>query len=150
MSSHRWDPVADLLSLQERMNRLFEESLSREGLDGSPLLTGSWTPLADVYETADAFVVQMELPGIDEDDVEIHVAGDQLLVRGERRAEAGVRPERFHRMERSHGSFSRVFTLTQDVDPSRVKAQFADGLLRLELPKVAYRRSSRSRGGRSS
>jgi HSP20 family protein len=150
MTSHRWDPVADLLSLQERMNRLFEESLAREGLDSPLLPGGTWIPLADAYETADAFIVQMELPGIDEDDIEVHVAGDQLIVRGERRAEAGVRPERFYRMERSHGFFSRAFTLTEDVDPSRVKAQFADGLLRLELPKVSYRRGSRPRAGRGS
>lgn len=150
MTSHRWDPVADLLSLQQRMNRLFGESLSREGLDGPLLISSGWIPLADAYETAEAFVVQMELPGIDEEDIEVHVDGDQLIVRGERRAEEGIRPERYYRMERSHGSFSRAFTLTEDVDPSRVKAQFADGLLRLELPKVAVRRSSRSRGGRSS
>lgn len=148
MTIRRWDPVADLLSLQERVTRLFEESLGREGLEAALLGSGSWMPLADAYETTESFVVQIELPGIDEEDVEVHVDGDQLLVRGERRGAGEARPERFYRMERSRGSFSRVFTLTEDVDPARVKAQFKDGLLRLELPKARSRGSSRPRGGK--
>ena len=132
----RWDPLRDLLSLQERMNRLFDESLVPGRLDSAMVRSGSWVPLADVYETADTFVVQIELPGVQEEDVEIKIDGDQLEVRGERKSDARGRPEMFHRMERSHGSFVRGFRLSQEVDPERVSAQFRDGLLRLELTKA--------------
>lgn len=131
----RWDPLQDILLLQERMNRLFEDSLAR-GIDGLALGSAAWTPLADVHETSDAFVVVMELPGVAQDDVEVQVDGEELVVRGERRMPGPVRPESFHRMERSYGPFSRTVPLTDEVDPARVTAQFRDGLLRLELPKV--------------
>jgi HSP20 family protein len=125
------------------MNRLFEESLSRGRLEGAAFASGSWVPLADVYETADGFVVQVELPGVGEEDVEVQVDGDQLRLRGERRMSDRSRPERFHRMERSYGSFARSFRFPEEVDPARVTAHFRDGLLRLELPRA------RHRGGRA-
>jgi HSP20 family protein len=138
----KWDPLRDLLTLQERMNRLCEESfagrLEEEALVGS----GTWAPLADAYETPEGFVVLVELPGIEKDDVEIHVDGDELVVRGERKGLAS-RPDRFHRMERSHGPFMRSFKLSEDVDPDRVTAQMREGVLRLELPKVRGRSASR-------
>ena len=141
MAIRRWDPLPDLLRLQERVNRVFEESLAR--LDGPSLSAEGWTPLADVYETAEGFVVLMELPGIEQDDVEVDVDGDRLALRGHRRMSAPVRPDSFHRMERSYGRFSRSFQLTAEVDPARVTAQFRDGLLRLDLPKARPQRPSR-------
>jgi HSP20 family protein len=138
----KWDPLRDLLSLQERMNRLFEESFA--GRLEEPAVVGSatWTPLADAYETPEAFVVLLELPGIDENDVEVLVDGDTLTVKGQRRA-LGQRPDRFHRMERSHGPFLRSFQLSEEVDPDRVSAQLREGVLRLELPKLTGRAGSR-------
>jgi HSP20 family protein len=134
MTLRRLDPLQDLLSLQERMNRLFEESLkTRLDLEAGGQ---GWQPLSDVYEMAGAFVVLLELPGVEQEDVEIHVDGDVVTVRGQRKLGA-ARPERYHRMERSYGSFSRVFHLAAEVDPEAVSAQFKDGLLRLELPKLA-------------
>lgn len=148
MTIRRWDPLRDILHLQERMNRLFEESLARGRIEGLALGAAGWTPLADVLEAAEGFVVVMELPGVEQDDVEVQVDGDELVVRGERRMPGPVRPESFHRMERSYGSFSRAIRLTEEVDPARVTAQFRDGLLRLELPKVrpATRRQRTERG----
>jgi HSP20 family protein len=118
------------------MNRLFEASLDRGRMEESFAFSGSWVPLADVYETREAFVVEIDLPGMEQDDIEVQVDGDTLVVKGERR-EGGARPESYHRMERSYGSFSRTFRLGEDVDPARVTATFRDGLLRLEAPKVA-------------
>jgi HSP20 family protein len=135
------------------MNRLFDESLAPGRLDTAVLRSGNWVPQADVYETAESFVVQIEIPGVDEDDVEIKVDGDELEVRGERRPDACGKPESFYRMERSHGSFVRAFRLTQDVDPERVTATFRDGLLRLDLIKlprerrVAHARQGAPKGG---
>ena len=131
----RTDPLKELLELQERMNRLFEASLSRDRLDEPGLAPSGWVPSADVYETAEAFLIELELPGIDKDDIEIQVQGDELTVRGQRQTK-GSRPECFHRMERRYGPFSRSFSLTEDVDGDRVTAEFKEGLLRLEAPKV--------------
>jgi HSP20 family protein len=139
MAIRRWDPLSDLLTLQERMNRLFEESLSRSRLPGEALSSGAWVPLADVYETADGFVVQVELAGLGPEDVEVQVDSEGLVLRGERRMASQARPDAFHRMERSYGAFTRSFRFTAEVDPARVTAQFHDGLLRLELPKTRSR-----------
>jgi len=118
------------------MNRLFDESLARGRGPGEPAESGSWTPLCDVLESPEAFVFQVELPGVDEDDVEVHVDADRVTFRGQRRPGSTTRPECYHRMERSYGSFSRSFDLPGLVDPSRATAQFRDGLLRLEVAKV--------------
>ena len=139
MPIRRWDPFRDLLTLQERMNRLFEHSLVRGHLANPTLAPAGWTPLADVYETAEGFVVQIEVPGIADEDIEVNVDGDILVVRGQRQPTSRTRPDSFHRMERSYGSFSRSFQLSEDVDPERVTARFKDGLLRVELPKLHTR-----------
>lgn len=144
MAIRGWDPLGDILSLQETMNRLLEEALAPERIASTQMPASGWTPAADVYETGDSFVVLMELPGIDEEDVEVSVDGERLVVKGERRSRLPARPERFHRMERSHGSFARSFVLSQAVDPDDVSAQFRDGLLRIELAKARVRGARRS------
>jgi HSP20 family protein len=132
MSLRRLDPLQDLLSLQERMNRLFEESLkTRIDLDAAGQ---GWQPLCDVYEAEGAFFVLLDLPGVEQEDVVVQVDGPSVVVRGQRRLGA-ARPERYHRMERSYGSFSRHFNLPASVDGEAISAQFKDGLLRLQLPK---------------
>jgi HSP20 family protein len=131
-----FDPLRDLLLLQERMNRLFEESLAKEARREPRLHGGAWTPAADVWETADTFVALVELPGVAPDDVVVEIDGRELRLRGERR-EGGPRPQRFERMERMSGAFSRVVRVGEDLDPDRVSAVFRDGLLRLEVAKLA-------------
>ena len=138
------DPLQELLDLQERMNRLFDETLTRERLDEPALLQGTWAPLADVVETAEAYLVELELPGLDRDDVLIQAQGDELVVRGERRPAVTGAPV-FHRLERHYGPFARGFRFAEEVDPDRIKAEFSDGLLRLEVPKVRARNSTRIR-----
>jgi HSP20 family protein len=136
----RPDPLKEMLDLQERMNRLFDETLSRERID-DPASRAAWPPVADVVETADGYVVELELPGVGPEDFTVHARGSELVVRGERRPAASSRPEAFHRVERRHGPFARGFRLPQDVDADGVTAHLADGLLRLVLPKA--RRSGR-------
>jgi HSP20 family protein len=139
----RPDPLKQLLDLQERMNRLFEETLGRERFEEPALLSGGWVPLADCYETPEAFVVEVELPGTARKDVEIRVEGDELLIRGVRQPTAGARPDAFHRLERRHGAFARSFRLADEVDPERITAELRDGLLRLEVPRTRPRPSAR-------
>jgi len=147
--SVRPDPLQELLELQERMNRLFDETLGRERLEEPAVLHGTWVPVADVFETPDTYIVEIELPGLGRDEIEIQAQADQLVVRGERRASRTTRPEVFHRLERRHGPFARAFRFPEEVEPDRVGAEFADGLLRLSVPKAASRRSTHVRVERS-
>jgi HSP20 family protein len=132
----RRDPLQELLDLQERMNRLFDDTLARERVEEPALLHGSWTPLADVVETKEAYLVEVELPGLSRDDVVVQAQGDELVVRGERHPDPSSRPESFHRLERRYGPFARGFRFSQEVDPDRISAEFEDGLLRLAVPKA--------------
>jgi HSP20 family protein len=141
----RRDPLRELLDLQERMNRLFDQTLTRERIDEPALLHGTWVPLADVVETAEAYVVEVELPGLDREDVVVQAQGDELVVRGERRPDLSARPESFHRLERRYGPFARGFRFSQDVDPGQIQAEFEDGLLRLVVPKARPRSLTRVR-----
>jgi HSP20 family protein len=131
----RPDPLQDLLDLQERMNRLFDDTLSRERLSDPALVHGAWVPVADVFEAPDSYLVEVELPGLGREDVEIHAQGDELVVRGEKRPSSGGRPEAFHRLERRFGPFARGFRFAEEVDTDRITADFEDGLLRLVVPK---------------
>jgi HSP20 family protein len=135
----RRDPLQELLDLQERMNRLFDETLTRDRLDEPALLQGAWAPLADVVETPEEYVVEVELPGLGREDVVVQAQGDELVVRGERQPDLSGRPESFHRLERRYGPFTRAFRFSEEVDPDCITAQFEDGLLRLSVPKARAR-----------
>lgn len=134
MTLRRFDPVRDLLNLQERMNRLLEGSLGR-GREGRPD-AGAWAPLADVHEGRDGTTAILEVPGLRDEDLRVDVTEDRLLVRGERQLPAHTRPESYHRMERSYGPFLRTFRLSHAVDVARVTAVLKDGVLRIELPRA--------------
>ena len=143
--SLRPDPLKELLDLQERMNRLFDETLGRERLEEPAVLHGAWVPVADVFETPEMYIVEVELPGLGKDEIEIQAQGDELVVRGERRSSRATRPDVFHRLERRHGPFTRGFRFPEEVEPDRVGAEFADGLLRLSVPKARPRQTTRVR-----
>ena len=140
------DPLQELLNLQERINRLFEESLDRGGRDDelAAFGSGAWAPLADVYETPDSFVVLLEVPGVEREDMELGVADNILTVKGTRRM-SGARPDSFSRMERSYGSFARSFRFTDAIDTNRMTADFREGVLKIQLPKQRPRADWRSR-----
>lgn len=131
-----WDPVGDLLRLQERLNSLLQASLA-PGRPESVPAEAAWIPASDAWETAEGFVVQVDLPGVDERDLLVQVQGERLVVSGRRRAAA--RTASFHRMERSSGAFARTFLLPERVDGAQMRMTLRDGLLRLELPKARRR-----------
>jgi HSP20 family protein len=133
------DPLQELLNLQERINRLFEESLGRGRPEDAVLGSAAWAPLADVYETATTYFVLLELPGLDHREIEVVAEPHSLTIRGERKVAGSARPESFYRMERSYGSFSRVFRFEEAIEPDRVDAQMENGLMRLAVPKVGPR-----------
>ena len=100
-----------------------------------PAGVGSWTPAVDIHETDDGFVIKAELPGVSKDDVSIDVHQNTLTLRGQRKHEAEVKEDQYHRVERSYGSFQRSFVLPTMVDQEKVQATFKDGVLELHLPK---------------
>jgi HSP20 family protein len=136
MAIVRWlDPFRDLTSIQERMNQIFEDALSRTRGREEGLRTGMWTPAVDIYEKTDSVVVKAELPGVEKDQISVEVKDGILTLRGERKFERDVKEESCHRIERAYGSFLRSFSLPVSVDQDKVSAKFKDGVLEVELPK---------------
>jgi len=135
MAIVRWEPFRDLMGLQERMNRLFEESVRNRGSDDEWALGGSWAPAVDIYEKDGNIVMKAELPGVDPKDVDIRLENNVLTLRGERKIDNEVKQDSYHRVERSYGTFSRSFTLPTVVDQGSIKAECKDGVLRVTLPK---------------
>ena len=135
MAIVRWEPFRDLLSLQERMNRLFEESSRGAGRgQEEDWVMGAWAPAVDIYEQNGNIVLQAELPGLDPKDVDVRVENNLLTLRGQRKLDESVTKDNYHRVERSYGSFTRSFTLPNVVDTEKIQASYKDGVLRLTLP----------------
>jgi len=135
MAIVRWEPFRDLMSLQERMNRLFDESYRARGGEDDWALGGTWAPAVDIYEHENTIVIKAELPGVDPKDVDIRLDNNVLTINGERKLDNEVKKESYHRVERSYGAFTRSFTLPTTVDPNGIKAEYRDGVLRVTLPK---------------
>ena len=131
----RWEPFRDIHTLQDRLNRVFGDLSHRPGSTDEGLTAGPWTPQVDVYETNDSIVLKADLPGMNQNDVEISVEGNTLTVKGERKFEKEVNEKDYYRMERSYGTFTRSFTLPPTVDSDKIDAAFAQGVLKITLPK---------------
>ena len=136
MALIRWDPFRDLLSLQERMNKLFEDSLVRTPGPPGEAAQSTWTPAVDILEKDDEIILNAELPGVLLEDVDLQVRDDILNLTGKRRFEKAAKQENYHRVERSYGVFSRSFTLPSSVDPNKIQAKLKDGILEVKIPKV--------------
>lgn len=132
----RWDPFREFSTLQDRMNRLFRESYGPEGRDES-LSTSQFAPPVDVYEDEHNVVLKVEVPGIDEKDIDVRVENNVLTVHGERKVDKEEKEENFRRIERQYGSFTRTFTLPSTVDAERIQADYDKGILKIVLPKKA-------------
>lgn len=131
MAITRWDPFREVQTLQNRMNALFRDM----GGDNDPLTTASFVPPVDIYEDDKKVVLKLEVPGIDEKDLDVRMENHTLTVKGERKLETEEKEENFHRVERRYGSFFRAFTLPTTVDAEHIKANYRNGILRLELAK---------------
>jgi len=130
----QWDPFADMQDLEGEMNRALKAFSGRAGRTATLPEVG-WTPPADIYETKDEIVIVLELPGVNQKEVEISLVGDTLNVRGERRRAVEVEGDDCHRVERTFGPYFRALVLPPVVDSSRIKAVYKDGLLEIRLPK---------------
>jgi HSP20 family protein len=131
MAITRWDPFRDVVSMQNRLNSLFRDLNDSE----SPLTTAAFVPAVDIYEDEKKVVLKLEVPGIEEKNLDVSVEKNTLTVKGERKFEAEEKEENFHRIERSYGSFYRAFTLPSTVDTEHVEAKYNAGVLKLELLK---------------
>jgi len=130
----RWDPFRELNTLQNRLSRLFEEQLG--GREES-LTTGAFVPAVDIYEDEYGIQLKLEVPGIDEKDLDVKVENNVLTISGERRFEKEEKEENFHRLERRYGSFTRSFTLPNTVNTEDIKADYDHGVLKIRLAKRA-------------
>jgi HSP20 family protein len=135
MALAKWDPFKEVTTLQERINRLFEDAFPRTREREEDLSPGVWRPAVDIYEGETAVVLKAELPGIKKGDVSVEVKDNVLTIKGERKAESEIKEEKYYRRERTYGSFSRSFNLQYTVKPDKIKARFKDGVLVIEVPK---------------
>jgi len=135
MALVKWDPFRDVAELQNRINRIFDESFGRSReLDDETSLQ-AWRPAVDIYEVDGGIVVAAELPGVVKENVSVEVKDEILTIKGERLANPKIKEDSYYRRERLYGPFKRSFTLHQNIQPDLIKATFKDGILEIEIPR---------------
>ncbi len=136
-----WEPARELATIQTEMNRLFNTFFEPAQGNGTSHGTARrWIPAMDLVETEEDFVLRADLPGVNENDVNIELEDNVLTISGERKAEHEERGEGYYRVERASGAFSRSLTLPEGVDPDRVRASFDKGVLEVRIPKPEQRK----------
>ncbi len=141
MSIVRWDPFRELEDMSDRLNRVFGKSGVRSQTGQESMTVADWTPPVDICETEREYLIKTDLPELKREDVKITIQEGVLTLFGERKLEQEEKGKKFHRVERSYGSFWRTFSLPDKVDETRVTAEFRDGVLTLHLPKSEKARS---------
>jgi HSP20 family protein len=136
MALIRWEPVAELNTIQNEMNRLFNTFFDQPGQTARANgATRRWLPAMDLIETADHYVLRADLPGLSDGDVNVQLEDNVLSISGERKVEHEDQREGYYRLERAFGEFSRSLTLPDGVDPDSVQAHFDRGVLEIRIPK---------------
>lgn len=130
----RWDPFEEMADFRREMDRLFGEFFGRTPFSMAAT-EAMWTPLVDIHETRDSYLLMAEVPGVKQEDIQVSIEGDTLTLKGERKRETEVREDQYHRIERSYGRFERSILLPSGVDADGVKATYRDGVLEIQLPK---------------
>jgi HSP20 family protein len=136
MAIVKMEPFRDIMALQDRINRMFEDSISRSRAIDEPVAAGEWSPQVDIYETGEVIVIKAEVPGIDKKDITIAIKDNSISIKGERKVEKTIKEENYHRVERSYGAFHRMFALPTNIEKDKVKAEVVDGVLEILLPKT--------------
>lgn len=135
MAIVRYNPLSELRSVQDKMNRLLDLAWTRE--IGDEIIEGVWQPPADIYEDDAALTVKVDLPDLDLEEIEIRVEGNTLTVKGERKHGEQIRKENFHRIERYFGPFQRSFPLPAGLATDRIESSCELGLLQIRIPKLS-------------
>jgi HSP20 family protein len=133
MNIVRFDPIRDMATLQDRVNRIFADAYRR---DNDDLMTrGAWIPPVDIYETGNhELVLRAELPDVPREDIALRVENNTLTISGERKMDTEIKEQQYHRIERAYGTFSRAFTLPPTVDTGAIAAEYKNGVLTVRLP----------------
>ena len=137
MNLVKWDPFKELEDMSNRLNRIFGRPSVRTETGREMLAVADWTPSADVSETDAAYLIKAEIPGVNKEDVKVTVQDGTLTLQGERKMEKEEKGKKFHRIERSYGSFLRSFRIPEDADENSVKAEFKDGILNVTIAKTS-------------
>jgi len=135
MNLVRWNPLREMESFHDRIHRLFDDTLFPTLTGSDELSLGNWRPVVDIYEDEEAIVVKADLPGVDKKDIKVDLKDRVLTLEGERSHENEVKKENYYCKERAFGRFHRAFTLPEGVDSDKIKAEFKDGVLKVEIPK---------------
>jgi len=135
MTLVKWDPFRDVTELQNRINRMFDDSFGRSREMDDEMNLHTWRPVVDIYEAENGIVVAVELPGVSKASVSVEVKDDVLTLSGERFADPAISEDSYYRRERLFGPFKRSFTLHQHVKPDQIKATFKGGILKIEIPR---------------
>jgi HSP20 family protein len=141
MALIRWEPVGELNTIQNEMNRLFNTFFDQPGQTGRDTSTQRrWIPAMDLIETGEDYVLRADLPGLSDGDVNVQLEDNVLTISGERKTEHDQQQEGYYRLERAFGSFSRSLTLPDGVDPAGIEAHFDRGVLEIRIPKPEQRK----------
>ena len=133
MAIIRWTPFHELATVQDRMNKFFNEMYGHQTDD--VMTRGSWVPPVDIYDNGNhELIMKVELPAMTREDIDVTIENNTLTLHGEKKVEQDVKEEQFHRVERSYGSFTRSFALPSTVDVAKVNADYKDGVLTIKLP----------------
>jgi HSP20 family protein len=132
-SISRWETFRGLTSLQDQVNRLFEDTVSRGRTGDSDLAT--WAPAVDIYETDQELVVKADLPAVDEKDIDIRVESNTLTIRGDRKFQRETNEDNYLRIERAYGNFTRSFSLPNTVNTEGIRAEYRNGVLTVHMAK---------------
>lgn len=135
MSMVRWDPFRNMATLQDRINRLFDDAFPRTADGDEDLSSSAWHPLVDIFETEQGVAIHVDLPGVNKEEVSVEVKENVLTIRGERKGDQTVADDRYYRRERAFGTFQRSFATHTLISPGDIKATFKRGVLKIEIPK---------------
>jgi len=137
MNLIKWDPFRELEDVSNRLNRIFGRSTARAESGQEMLAVADWSPSIDISETDAAYLIKAEISGVKKEDVKVTIQDGMLTIQGERKMEKEEKGKKFHRVERSYGSFVRSFRIPDNADENSVKAEFKDGMLNVTLAKSA-------------
>jgi len=135
MTLVKWDPFRDVEKLQNRINRMFEDSFGHACEPDDDTCLCAWRPPVDIYESENGIVLAAELPGVGKENISVEVKDNILTLKGERTANQNILEKNFYRQERCYGTFQRSFTLQHNIQPNLIKATFKNGVLEIEIPK---------------
>ena len=130
-----WDPFRELEDVSDRLNRMFARPATHTSNGKETMIVADWTPSVDIAETQGEYLIKAEIPDVKKEDVKVTVEDGVLTIQGQRKQEKEEKGIKYHRIERSYGSFARTFSLPDVIEADKVKAEFKDGILNLYLPK---------------